>query len=112
MLQQCGPRPAAGIVPRAARTPDFGRSPGAGAARRLAVMWGRLRDVAVVALAAAFGMLLLRVGDGMADPAPTIPWQGDAALGAVACLTLFWRRTRTIEVAVAMTVAGSVSAMA
>jgi signal transduction histidine kinase len=72
----------------------------------------RLGDLACVTLALCAGALLLRFGDATADPAPTLPWPVDAALGAACCLALWWRRRWPLGLALALTPVGAVSAMA
>ena len=68
-------------------------------------------DVTCVVGSLALGALLLWLGDAMADPSPTVPWSVDAALGTLACLSLWWRRRWPLGLAVALTPVGAVSAM-
>ena len=68
-------------------------------------------DVTCVVGSLALGALLLWLGDAMADPTPTVPWPVDAALGTLACLSLWWRRRWPLGLAVALTPVGAVSAM-
>ena len=68
-------------------------------------------DVICVAGSLALGMLLLWLGDAMAEPSPTVPWPVDAALGTLACLSLWWRRRWPLGLALVLTPIGAVSAM-
>jgi signal transduction histidine kinase len=96
------PRPAYGAG--SADRDDAGRRP------RTARHW--LSDVTCIVLSLAFGALLLRFGDATADPAPTLPWPVDAALGTLCCLSLGWRHRWPLGLALAITPVAAVSAMA
>ncbi|MEV0128533.1 histidine kinase [Dactylosporangium sp. NPDC050688] len=71
----------------------------------------RVADAVAVAVAAAYGAVMVPLGDAT-QPGAAIPWQVDVAIGALCVLGLLARRRRPLGVALALLPFGAVSVMA